>query len=342
MESSELQGAPPQLQRWDSNRYLRKMNAEMVRLSRGFLRCRVERWFPGFAAQWLPLAHSLGVELRVVEMQPQLSAPKGLSDGFAGSVDGELIGILMDEASSAAIVECFAPGAVAGARGAILEYLARRYLSSLALAWSGPESSVVQFDGGTDPFSLREAGAVKLGLLVNNKPATVWITLGPQGVERLDGLWRRQVRSTAKATQAAGPLSLEIAQLAVAPALLADYMRSGTMIDLEIAMSDLCTLRQGVKPWLPGRLCDVGGKLGVEIVSGAVSSISLPEGTTRLAIDFGSFDSDAATLSEISQVGAVVPTEISVGDVVHMIVNGDRVRDAVLCTYEGRFALSVM
>lgn len=341
MESGGTEGVAEGLQRWDPKRYLRKLDPELVRLSRGFLRSRPEKWFPGFAAQWLPLAHSLGVELKLTEIQPYISVPKGLELGFAGTIDGEPIGILYDEQSEQILAEAVSPGSSGMAQSVIMEYLARRFLTSLALAWSGPESSIVKFETAIQPGSIKEAGAMKLGFSVNNRVAQIWMAMGPQCIERLDGLWRRQVRSTHKQPHTAGQLSVEIAQLAVAPSMLVDYMHAGTTIDLEVAVSDLCTLRVANKPWLPGRVCEVGGKLAIEIVAGTVSTLTLPEGSTRLCIDFGSLEVDPAILPEISQVGAVFVTDIPVGSSVAMVVNGDKVAEASLCTYEGRFAISV-
>ncbi len=340
MESGELQSSTPGLQRWDPNRYLRKLDPDLVRLSHGFLRTRPEKWFPGFAAQWLPLAHALGVELKIVEVQPLLSTPRNCDRGFGGTIDEEPLAIVWDQSSEQVISECIAPGSSGVAAEAILEYLSRRFLSSLALAWSGPESSVVKFDTSIDLKSIKESGAIKLGILLNNRPAHIWLSLGPQVVERLDGLWRRQIRSTSK-QQIGGNVAIEIAQLAVAPSMLVDYIRPGTTIDLEVTVSDMVTLRLGNKSWLPGRLCDVDGRLGVEIISGTVPTLTLPEGSTRLSVDFGSFELDAGGMAELSQVGAVLATNVDIGASVSMVVNSDRVATAYLCTYEGRFAVTV-
>lgn len=326
---------------WDPKRFVRKFDSSEVKFSRGFLRSRPEKWFPAFATQWLPLAHSLGVEIRLVEVKPVLVMPKGLEAGFAGRVDDEPIGMFLDSESTKVVLDALCPGAVPHARDIVLEYLARRFLSSLALSWSGPESSTVQFDQEMNPFDVPETGTVKLTALVNNNHCTVWIALGRRLVERLDGLWRRQVHSSSKLNEKEMSLHIEVAQLAVPPSMLVDYMKSGATIDLEVLLTDTVTLKLGNRPWLPARLCDVSGKLGFEIISGPISTPALPDGTTRLSIEFPKLTLDSLTVSEIGQVGAIWECPTALENRVDMVINGERVAGATLCTYEGRFAVSV-
>ncbi len=326
---------------WDPQRVLRKLDPTEARYSRGFLRCRPEKWFPGVATQWLPLAHSLGVEVKVTEVKTVLVAPRTLRYGFAGTVDDEPVAMLMDEASYEALIEAITPGTVAQAAPIVVEYMARRFLSSLALAWSGPEASVVRFDPQINPLETPAAGAVKFAFEINGSAAVVWVVIGKLLLERLDGLWRRQVRSSAKGGAAAVDLRLEIAQLAVPVSMLSDYTRSGSVIDLEVVATDLVTLRHSGKGWLPGRLCSIGGNLGFEVISGPVASPILPEGTTRLSIEVGAVKFDAVVLSEMAQVGAIWDTGIRFSDKVALAINAEKVADAALCLFEGRFAISV-
>lgn len=329
------------LNSWDPQRLLRKLDPAEARYSRGFLRCRPEKWFPSFATQWLPLAHSLGVEIKVLEVKPVLSSPRTLRFGFAGAVDDEAVAMLMDEPSYEVLLEAMAPGAVPQSGPIVAEYMARRFLSSLALAWSGPEASVVRFDRQVNPLDVPAVGAVKFSFEINGSSATVWFLMGKLLIERLDGLWRRQVRSSAKAGGGAVEVHLEIAQLAVPVSMLSDYTRPGSVIDLEVVSSDLVTLRHSGKGWLPGRLCALNGALGFEVISGPVASPVLPDGTTRLSIELTSVKFDPALLSEMAQVGAIWDTGVRLSDKVMLTINGDRVADATLCLFEGRFAISV-
>lgn len=342
MTQESFRQEPPSVMPWDPKRSVRSFDPAEARFSRGFLRSRPERWFPAFAAQWLPLAHSLGAELRLIEVKPLLLAPRGLDHGFAGTVDDEPIGIFLDADSMRVIIDAVSPGGTPAAQSVVLEYLARRFLSSLAVAWSGAESSVVQFQSEVDPFEIPQHGAVKLTVMVNNNYCTVWVGLGRRLIERLDGLWRRQLHSNVRKGDSGGSLlRMEVAQLAVPPSTLTDYTKPGTVIDLETLVSDSITLRVDGKPWMPSRICDVGGKLGFEILPGPVSVPTLPEGTTRLSIEFAEIPFDANSLAELGQVGAVWQTAIDLGNQIVLTINGEPIARGTLCVYEGRFAISV-
>ncbi len=326
---------------WDASRFVRSVEAREMRYSRGFLRCRPERWLPGFPTHWLPLAHSLGVEFKSVEVKPLLALPSSLDHAFGGVVDGEPIGVYTDGASARTLLNAFVPGALPGGAEIVLEYLARRLLASLAMSWSGPESSVVQFEAQSLPRQTDVAGVIRFSFTVNGEQAQVYLALGKSVVERLDGLWRRQVQSTAKPADAGNQLSIELAQLAVPPTMLVEYLKSGTVVDLEVPSSDAVTLRLGAKPWQAGRLCSIEGKIGFEVMPGPVSSPILPDGTTRLSIQFGTLPVDPGLLAELSQPGALYTSSIPLSDVVQLIINGEKVGTASLCCYQGRYAITV-
>ena len=333
--------AASSIENWDAERTLREVSSLEAKLSRGFLRCRPEGWFPGFAAQWLPLAHSLGGELRIIECKPLISLPTTDVSGFTGRIDGEEIAMLVDNEAANVILDVAVPDAGAKARKIVLEYLARRLLSTLASAWSGPESSTIQFEGEAKVGQFAKSPTIKMVCSVNGRLCTMYVALGIRTVERLDGLWRRQIFSTLKTPVGQNQLRVEVAQLAVPPSMLGDYTRPGTIIDLEIPVSDQVTLRLGNKPWLGARLCNVEGSFGLEMLAGPASVPGLPDGTTRLAIEVGVLDCDASQIAEMSQPNAIMGTPWALTDSVSMSINGEVVGTGLLRVYEGRFAINV-
>ena len=340
MKGEARNNADPVLHTWDPGTLLRKLTAAEVKWSRGFLRSRPERWFPGFAAQWLPLTHSLGLEVKVTEIKTALSTPVEASLSFVGAVDDEPIALRFDQTASQAISEAVSPGANDQARGIVLEYIARRILGSLALSWAGPQSSVVRFDTEMKASSVKEAGAVRLQLNINGNAATIWLSLGQTVVDRLDGLWRRQLHSTVRAV-GAERVSMEIAQLAVPPAMLGDYTRPGTVIDLEVPAGESVLLRIGERPWIQAKLFSTDGRFGIESLPGAAPLQAIPEGSTRLAVVFEALSLDANLMAELGQSGAMYSTNLALSPEVQLQVRGEEVARGTLCTYEGRFAVSV-
>jgi flagellar motor switch/type III secretory pathway protein FliN len=290
----------------------------------------------------LPIAHSLGIELKLNEAKPGTALPKGLATGFACSVDDEPLGIYLDDISTNVVLEALVPGGSPQAIRVVGEYLARRLLVSLESSWSGPESAVVRFESERHPFELEPQGVVKLSFEIQRNVATVWVAMGRSLVDRLDSLWRRQIRSASRMSEGQGDVHLEIAQIAVPPATLVDYLKPGSVIDLETPVSDAVVVHFAGKPYMPGRLGEVQGKLGFEILPGPVPSTSIPEGTTRLSVASAIFRMEGAQMSELSQPGAAWDTGISLGDVVAVVINGGKVAEARLCVFEGRLAISIL
>jgi len=326
---------------WDPQENIRSVSAVEAVLSCGFLRCRPDRWFPGFAAQWIPLAHSLGIDLKILEVVPQMHLPENPGIGYSATVDGEPMSIFMDKEDSKILTDIMLPESSREAGDLMLEYMARRFVSSLALSWTSPESSEVKFDSERDPHQVACAGAIKIIVSVNHSQCIVWLGLGRILVEGLDRLWRRQIHSAALDGPDEVDVSLEVAELAVPPSMLVEYTKSGTVIDLETLISDSLLLRIDGKPWMPARLCNIDGKFGFEITEGAASARSVPEGATRISFELGRITVKGQVASELTQKGAIYQTDLPLNDEVDIVINSKKVKKAVLCNFEGKFAVSV-
>lgn len=329
------------VQLWDARRALRRIGVAEAGLSCGFLRCRPEKWFPGFASHWLTVIHSLGIEAKLSEIKPVLAKPPVDDVAFVGSVSGEEMLLAIDANMARALSDELVPGAGERASAVVLEYFFRRLLSSLVLSWSGPESATVSFKRGGDPSQVHVVGSVRVSFTINTVPFTLWFGLGPKMIDVFDGLWRRQVQSLSKTVQTTSVVRIEIAQLGVPPQMLSEYLTKGTVIDLEVKASESVTLKIGNKAWMPARLVDVGGKLGCEMAPGALAVPPVVEGATQLCVEFGTCELDGPRLAELGQGGAVLITDIASSGTVNLVINQERVGTARLCVYEGRFAIEV-
>ena len=328
---------------WEPEKVLRSVPSVEARLSRGFLRCRPERWLPGLSTHWITLAHSLGVEFDVLEVKPFVSIPRGFDQAFVGTVDDEPIAFALEEEALQTLIDVIIPGSPRSAGRVLAEYLARRLLTSLGLSWSGPELSNIRFDSEMNASDLRFAAGIRVTFSVNGSSCVVWISLGKLMIDKLDGLWRRQIHSTGKVEEEEnGQYSLELTQLAVPPSMLSQYTKKGAVIDLETSLSDDIILSHNGSPWSKAKLCIVDSVFGFEIVPQPVPQFALPEGTTRLSLSFGEMTFNTKELAEISQAGAVCETTLPVSNRVSMRIGGEPVSEGVLCSFEGRFAVSVV
>jgi flagellar motor switch/type III secretory pathway protein FliN len=329
------------VQLWEPHRVLRRVQSGDAILSRGFLRCRPEKWFPALSTHWTPALHALGVEAKISEIKPVLSRPPATDVAFVGTVAGEQMILAIEGGEADALSDELVPGSGPKAAAIVVEYFIRRFLGSLGLSWSGPEATTVTFDRGADVSSVPVVGSVRVALTVNTTPITVWIGLGQRMVDTLDGLWRRQVQVLSKVSGGRSTIRLEVAQLGVPPQMLAEYLTKGTVIDLEVKASESITLKVGNKPWMPARLLDVGGKLGCEMTPGALTVPQIAEGATQLSVEFDSLEMESAQVAELSQAGAILISSIPVSGMVRLVINQEKVADARLCIYEGRFAIEV-
>jgi flagellar motor switch/type III secretory pathway protein FliN len=289
----------------------------------------------------LPVLHALGIEAKISEIRPVLSKPPVGDVAFVGTVAGEQMVIAMEGGDADTLSDELVPGAGVRASSIVLEYCMRRFVGSLGLSWSGPEATTVTFSRGMDSSLVPVVGSIRISCTVNTVPFTLWVGLGARMVDTLDGLWRRQVQLLSKVPAGMSVVRLEIAQLGVPPQMLSEYLTKGTVIDLEVKASESITLKIGAKPWMPARLLDVGGKLGCEMTPGALTVPQIAEGATQLSVELGAVELDASQVAELSQGGAVITTALPVSGLVNLVINQEKVAEARLCVYEGRFAIEV-
>jgi flagellar motor switch/type III secretory pathway protein FliN len=328
---------------WDPRTVLRSVEPLEARLANGFLRSHPERWFPGLSERWAPLMDAMKCDVRVTEVKPTLILPDGDAVCYRGSIDTDPIVVSIDPASAHLIAQEVVPRLGNGASmQLLLDYLVQRFITVLGMCQTVSEAGGVRFNGKCDPHDVSLVASVRLGTSMSGSACSILVSLGQEMVERMDKLWRRQVHSSTRQGNPEGPLRLEVAQLGVPPQVLSEYLSKGTVIDLEVPVSDAVTLRVGHKAFMAGRLIDVDGKLACQTVQGAATNVAVPEGTSRLSIELASLPIDSAVFSELSQVGAILVTEQSVSSEVALSINQERVAKGRLCVYQGRYAVEVL
>lgn len=329
---------------WEPRGIIRSLDAREARLANGFLRCHPERWFPGFVERWTPLISVLGCELRVLEIKPTLVLPDESWQCFKGTIEGEGVLVAVEPHTAGLLAEEVVPHVSAGLRSYLItDYLVQRCMAVLGMSQTVSETAgALVFNGRCSVDDVAAVAAVRLSLSLNGTPCAVVVALGQDLVERMDRLWRRQVHSSARVNAEGSTLRFELAQLGVPPHVLSEYVSKGTIIDLEVPVSDSATLRIGSKVFMPARLVDIDGMLGCQTVQGTAPILSIPEGTSRLSIEIASVTVDQNVLAELGQVGAVFNTGRPIGNRVVLSINQDRVAEARLSVYQGRYAVEVL
>jgi flagellar motor switch/type III secretory pathway protein FliN len=338
--SAESEG---DVESWEPRGFLRAIDYREARLANGFLRCHPERWFPGFAERWAPLISTLGCEVRIGEIKPTMVLPDDTWLCFRGTLDDESMVVALDRQTAELLIQEVVPN-ISGPlqTDLVIEYLVQRFMAVLGMSQTASETAgALIFNGRCSPSEVSLIAAVRLSFSLNSAQCSLIVALGQEAVDRMDRLWRRQVHSSVRSAQEAGLLRFELAQLGVPPHLLSEYVSKGTVVDLEVPASDSLTLRVGSKLFMPARMIQIDGKLGCQIVSGSAANLPVAEGTSRLSIEIASLPVEPSVLAELGQVGAILNTGRALDGRVTLNINQEKIADARLCVYQGRYAVEV-
>ena len=333
---------------WQPEASLPEPDVNEVRFSLGFLRAQPGKWFDSLASHWLPLFHGLGVEVRGVQVSTGFDFPEDLSRVTPMEVDGEIGVIGMDSRSESIIVQAVAPGATETASDIVVEYIERRLISTLVKSWSGEGNFTCYYISPDKAESAEVLGVIKASVQLSIGMVTVWFGIGPRLLERLDIQWREQIAAM-QGRQASNALSDElhtitvnIAELAVPPAMLIDYMRSGTVIDLGVPVSQIVSLKLDGEPWAQGKLFRFNGRFAVQIGSLTPVRQQAPDSTTRVQIEIARAVLDKQGVVEHSQVGAFLLTSTPLSSTALLSISGENVANGLVGEIDGQFALSVL
>ena len=319
-----------------------------VRFSRGFLRASSEKLFPGLASMWLPFFHTLGVEVTSVECSTSLVFPDDVSRVIPIEVDGEPGVIGMDEVSQQTIVNCIAADSPALSSDLVLEYVERRFLSVLGMTFASETPLHCFYGSASEQQSVDVIGTFNISCNLAGMPCRFHVGIGRQALERVDQAWKERLELPDQGLlssldgDAGEECSIEIATLAVPPAVLIDYMKSGTILDLEIPSSEEVFIRIGDKLWAKGQLLQVEGKFAVRVTDVLPDDPVWPEATTRVHIELARFTLDAQTICELSQEGAIFTSDFELSNSASMVISRERVASASVGTLDNHFALNVL
>lgn len=342
------------LKAWSPEAGCQQIISSHARLSAGFLRSAPAAWFPGLASHWLPFQHSSGLEMQILEVRPVLSLA---ASSFEQSLEATA-GWIVDEESfvlysssdvRSALAELLVPDLKSSVKPVLIEYLARRLAISLLSSWSGFEITKLVYDSEMNFSAFQPEAFISARINLNNQKISFGFGLSKGLVQNLDGLWRRQIRASRRsafseryATKSNLHFKVELARLSLAPNAIASYLNSGSIIDLEMPVSDNAIICINQDAWLGVRLKSIQDNFVFEVTN---LSPVLPQpaaGTTALCIEFGEIILSNAELVEYEQPGAVIQSSIKLSNLVQLSIRGETVASAELLNYQGRWALKIL
>lgn len=334
------------LEEWEPQKQLDAISTEEVAWSNGFLRSHPEKWCVGLGEQWLSLYSLFGVDVRIGDVKPLIGKPSEDSICFKSTIGEEDVCLSFTAATIDCLMKELHPRVPSKAAGPMfVDYVAQRFLVGLTQSQTVLDGATCRFFGRYLPSDCPLRAGVRVTFTLNTISCGVTLYLSDDIIEKIDGLWRRQIHSASKigfTHHSSDRLHVELAQLGVPPHVLPDYLKKGAIIDLEKQVSDIVTLRLGHKPLVTAKLLCSESGFACKTVPGIPRIQPLPEGTTRLSIEYGSSMIDTPRLGELQQAGAVLSVDEPLSNHVHLCINQEKVGEAKLCVFEGRFAVEVL
>lgn len=330
-------------QPWAPSETLPQKESLEVHYSRGFLRSQPEKWFANLGAQWLPLFHSLDAAPKFVSATPRLDWPEVPLRQSSIEIDGERAVLGLDDHAVDILISSVSAGLSAVPSDIFLEYLERRLCSTLRAAWVEDEPMIVQYLSGGLPDDIEVTAAIQVRMLSGDTPFDLWIGGGPKAIERLDYLARKKLQDgqPPELGDQVRTVSVELAELWVPPALLIDYMRAGTVIDLERPSTPTARLLLEGEPWAEGLLCQCNDTLAVEIQELSDKRTEPVEGSTHLSVVLCSTQLDLSGVREHFQKGAILSVGIAPPPTAEIVIGGETVAVADIGEIDGVLAVQV-
>ncbi len=334
---------------WSPKELLPTLSSNEIRFSRGFLRSDVSVWLTDFVKSWQLLLHSLGLEVELSSVNNQFNFPESLSRVIPIELDDETAVIGMDDESQEIVSSVVAKGSESTAVDVIVEYFERRMLSCVSQHWSGPMPLKARYLADSESTAVDVVGTICFVFTTGGKDLKLWLGLGPRAVERIDGLWRKQLFE--EKSNLPGPklpqlstVDIDLVELLVPPALLIDYMRSGTVVELDLPTSNKVRVNLNGNFWAYGELGQFEGNFAVMLEDFEVKEKSEEDSssTTKVSVQLAVEEIDREAVLEFGQEKSILSTQVAVNDRASLIISGERVASAIIGELDGKFALTVL
>lgn len=340
--------------KWKPENTLSKVDEKTVRYSNGFLKAKLEHWFPSIPIQWESLINNLELDFDFISITPEILP------GFFNIEEVAISGVLELENDFLAlelpaelknrIRKIIGISKQAENSIAFEDYLCRRLLNSLELSWSGPEltpkfyySKI--FDNNnltslTKDFNF--ISKVKVNFNLNSKSQEFNIYFGTTITDILHNLWLKQLRSRTSQNLRSGDIGVEIGSVFIDSSDVGNSLKSGALHKIEKRSLDEVFLLYERRPWLPAKLYDFNGKFAVKIRAGSSSLENSKKNLIRLSFEIANVTLDSMEVLELNQRGAFLETEQAFGALVTIRVNGEVLGKGEILMVNGSLAVKVV
>lgn len=333
---------------WDPSVMLNHVPLGEARYSKGFLAADPLIWVPDLLDHWRPLFHSLGLMVEFHDVERGFNLPNDLVYCAQIDIDDENALIGLNESSGSCLAEALVPGVTLPLRRVLLDYLMRRISATIQRSWSLSDSVHISYMAGREVNPEEFSAAIQLYFSVDGKECSVCFGVGSQILGSLDAYARKALLKSkigdaeSVVSDRIHTVSFYIAELSVPPAMLIDYMRSGTLIDLQVPASDKVFLAVDGEVWGAGELCLCNNSFAVRMDRLLSATDEPPEGTTTVRVEIAEVELDEESLIEHGQKGAILTSGFAANGHASLIIGGEEVAEALIGVLGSNFALSVL
>lgn len=341
--SDEQEVGDSNFREWNAAEDLPLICPEVIRFSKGFLRSKPEVWFPGFAAYWLPLLHTFDLSQEGVETTPllDLSSVKGIT--FYGSIDGEMLTLVIPESLFDFIARVELPAASQTAKHLFVEYFARRFLTSIASSWSAQEGAEFQFHSDLGSPPVHCSAGVRLNFRLNGEMLSLIVGMSRVLLEKVDQLWITQTLQGVVNIDDSSRIRLVFGSTMLVPSEVGEVLSSGQTIPINSGGSEKIRLLLDDRPWLEGRLLRHEGGVAFETIREAAQVVEIEEGMTSVSFELGEVEMSRRDIHLLAQPGALHQfPQIAEQPKTHVYIADKKVGEGTLLAYESQLFVKLL
>lgn len=315
-----------------------------VKYANGFLKAKIENWFPSINEQWEGFFINLNINFVFHNIRASIIFNDNQVDPKVTSIleFGEnRVGLEFQDSLNEKIEKALA---YSSDSNVFLDYLSRRILNSFRLAWSGSKQSESQFLPKEEALKLNcnWMAKIEFNFKLNGVEERLNFYLEKELTDTLHTLWLKQLRSRSTQTLRAGQIGFEIANKFIESSELAKSLKIGSTISVDKKVDNKANLLYEGRPWLPAELFECEGKFVAKILSGSPKVTKNTGSLVRLSFEISNLDIDPITALEVNQRGAFIKSEIEVKNIVSLKVNKEEVGKAQVFIDNGNYLFQII
>ena len=328
---------------WDSGS-LPRLSTEQALLSSGFSQIDFGAWLRSLPNHWIPFFDSAGVSCGGCRWTPIADRPFGLEFEIAVEIGGYPALIAIGEETRKVLTGLVLSQRQDLAEDLLIDYLVRRFLSTLSSCWEGPFPLSAQFSADLDRASVQSVQGLVLNFSIAEKPCLIWLGIDKALVSKFDKAWKERLKKDPEGSDSTADtqVTLDLAHLDLAPEMLIDALREGSILELGLESIDRAFLSVDGKFVAGGALCEVAGCFAIQVAQTQIQVPSHRPELTEVLIRLGQIELEAFDHNQHLQEGAVLVSEARLGSPASIVIGGEVVQHGELGRIGDTWSLRVL